>query len=114
MHDGFILLAALVCSGLGLAWLALAMDVHWQQVFGPRPQSRRTVVILRGLAVLALAGSLALCLRADRASIAALVWPMSLAAAALVVIFTLSWRPRCLAPLAGWTRAPERQAEPGS
>lgn len=114
MHDGFILLAALVCSGLGLAWLALAMDVQWQQVFGPRPQSRGTVVILRGLAVLALAGSLALCLRADHASMAALVWPMSLAAAALVVIFTLSWRPRWLAPLAGWTRAPERQAEPGS
>lgn len=63
-----MLVAALVCSGLGLAWLALAMDVHWQQVFGPRPQSRGTVVILRGLAVLELAGSLALCLRADHAS----------------------------------------------
>ncbi len=114
MPDGLILLAALACSGLGLAWLALAMDVHWRQVFGSRPQSRATVVTLRGLAVLALAGSLALCLRADHASMAALVGPMSLVAAALMVIFTLSWRPHWLAPLAGRACAPERQTEPGA
>ena len=35
---------------------------------------------------------------------AALVWVMALAAAALVVAFTLSWRPRWLAPLVAWVR----------
>ena len=44
----------------------------------------------------ALLASLLLCLRADHASMAVLVWVMSLAAAALLVAFTLAWRPHWL------------------
>jgi len=33
---------------------------------------------------------------------AALVWGMALAGSALIVAFTLTWRPRWLAPLVVW------------
>lgn len=92
------LLIALLCSVGGIAWLALAMDVHWQQARGAQAQAgRATVFALRALGVCALLASLLLCLRADHASMAVLVWVMSLAGAALLVAFTLAWRPRWLA-----------------
>lgn len=88
---------------LGTAWLALAMDVHWQQARGldapVRPGSAR---LLRGLGIAALLASLLICLRVDHATMAALVWVMALAGSALAVAFTLSWRPRLLAPLVAW------------
>ena len=97
------LFAAVACNTLGLAWLALAMDAHWKQVRGPDVPALRTVVTLRVLGALALAAALALCVAADHASMASLVWVMALAAAALMVAFTLAWRPRLLAPLVAWT-----------
>lgn len=102
MPDALLLAAALLCSSAGFAWLALAMEVHWQQVRGPQPPARSTVLALRLLGAAALAASLLLCLRADHGSMAALVWVMGLAASALLVAFTLSWRPRALAPLVAW------------
>ncbi|QPF73254.1 DUF3325 domain-containing protein [Roseateles sp. DAIF2] len=103
MREEMLMLAgALLAALLGLAWLALAMDVHWEQVRGRgAPQPRGAVRALRVLGVLALAGSLWLCLLVDHVSMASLVWLMALAAAALTVAFTLSWKPRLLAPLLG-------------
>jgi hypothetical protein len=100
------LVAAAACNVVGLAWLALAMDVHWKQVRGPQAPARRTVLILRVLGALALAASLALCLAADHATLASLVWVMTLAGAGLIVAFTLAWQPRLLAPLVAWARRP--------
>lgn len=99
-----MLLGALALSALGFAWLALAMDVHWQQVVGPVARNARSVTAVRAGGVTALAASLALTLLADNASMAALVWIMALAAGALLVAFTLSWRARVLRWLvpAGW------------
>ncbi|MET0378471.1 MAG: DUF3325 domain-containing protein [Spongiibacteraceae bacterium] len=105
MSDALLLFLALLCNVAGLAWLALAMDVHWRQVRGDQATPPRVVPVLRGLGAVALMVSLGLCLRVDHASMAALVWVMALAAAALVVAFTLSWRPRLLVPLAVWVRA---------
>ncbi len=96
------LFAAVACNVVGLAWLALAMDAHWRQVRGPQPSARRTVVTLRMFGALALALALGLCLAIDHASMAWLVWVMSLAAGALMVAFTLAWRPRVMAPLVAW------------
>jgi hypothetical protein len=93
------LLAALVANLAGMAWLALSMDAHWEQVLGSAP-SRNTLRRLRVLGALGLACGLALCLRVDHASMAVLVWIMTLTAAALVVAFTLTWRPRWLQALA--------------
>jgi hypothetical protein len=113
-----LLLAALITSGVGLGWLALAMEVHWAQVRGAAARGTARVgalraaqvdtlrasqaLALRVLGAAALSLSLALCLRADHATIGALVWVMTLAAGALAIAFTLAWRPRVLAWLVGW------------
>jgi hypothetical protein len=100
--QALLLAAALACSALGLAWLALAMEVHWAQVREALPAPARVQRALRVLGAAALAVSLVLCLRADHPSMAALVWVMSLAAGALLVALALAWRPRWLAPLVAW------------
>jgi hypothetical protein len=88
----------------GFVWLALAMQPHWQQVRGgDEPPDVRTVWALRALGALALVLSLLACLRADHASMAALVWVLMLAAASLNVALMLTWRPRWLRVFAPWT-----------
>ena len=104
MPDAVMLAAALAASVLGMAWLALAMETHWEQVRGTAPLPARTVRALRLLGTVGLGASLALCLAVDHASMAALVWVMGLAASALAVAFALSWRPRWLAVLMPWVR----------
>ena len=100
--DATLLALAVAACTLGLAWLALAMEVHWHQVRGAQPLSRGTASLLRALGAAALLGSLLICLRVDHVSMAALVWVMALAASALIVAFSFSWRPRWLAPLVAW------------
>ena len=99
MPEALALAAALACGIVGFAWLALSMEVHWQQAVGTRAPARRTVRLLRMLGSFALVLSLLLSLVADRASMAVLVWIMASTAAALAVALTLAWRPRVLAPL---------------
>jgi len=100
--DALLLAAALAANVIGLGWLALSMDVHWEQVRGAEPLRRATVRTLRWLGAAGLAAALALCLAVDHASMASLVWFMALAGAALAVAFTLSWRPRALGVLVAW------------
>ncbi|QBE66257.1 DUF3325 family protein [Pseudoduganella lutea] len=102
MRDGLMLLAALVACLIGMGWLALSLEAHWQQVRGTASRSAVLVRSLRCLGAAALACALALCLRVDAASIAVLVWLMGLAAAALAVALTLSWRARALGVLVFW------------
>lgn len=98
MSEALWLLLAAALSFSGMAWLALAMEVHWGQVMhrhadeaqGPR---RR----LRALGAGALLLSLLACLSADRPSMAVLVWTMLLAGNAVGVAMVLSRRPRWLA-----------------
>ena len=105
MPDALLLSIALAANVAGLGWLALAMDVHWQQVRGSNtPPSPNTMKLLRVLGAAGLAGSLLLCLCVDHASMAALVWVMTLAGAALTIAFTLSWRPGWLGLLVPWVR----------
>ena len=47
MPDAVMLAAALAASVLGMAWLALAMETHWEQVRGTAPLPARTVRALR-------------------------------------------------------------------
>lgn len=104
MPEALLLIAALLCCVVGLAWLGLTLDAHWNQVRGSHPRPESAVPVLRTLGSLALLISLLLCLLADHPSMAALVWVMSLAAAALMVAFTFTWRPRLFAPLVIWVR----------
>ncbi len=106
MSDSLLLVAALVVSLCGMGWLALAMKGHWQQVLGASSSpSTTTARALRVLGLLALAGSLLLCLAADHGSIASLVWIMALAASALITAFALTWRPQWLRWLLPWRRS---------
>jgi len=92
----WMLTGAAALAVLGLSWLALAMDVHWEQVHGHAGPKRGTRTQLRLLGGLLLLASLLLCLGADHASMAVLVWAMLLAGAAVLIAMTLSWRPHSL------------------
>lgn len=107
MHNALMFLAALLAVLLGAAWLALSLESHWRQVRGEHAVDAAdpgTVRLLRVLGALSLGAALLICLRVDHPSMAVLVWVMALAAAALLVAFPLSWRPRLLAPLVAWVR----------
>lgn len=101
LPESVLLAGALLCAFIGLAWLALAMEPHWQQARATPAPSRGTVQLLRGLGAAALAASLLLCLAADHPTMAALVWLMALAVSAIGVAMLLAWRPRWLGWLAG-------------
>jgi hypothetical protein len=101
----WLALAYLACTA-GFGWLALAMDVHWQQACRARPLTAGGASVLRGLGLVGIATSLLACLRADHASMAALVWVLMLAASALSVALLLTWWPRALAALTFWLRPP--------
>src|SRR5262245_29336283 len=100
MPEAIRLALAFLASCCGMAWLALAMKAHWQQVRGPTAPPPGTRWRLRIFGAAALAVSLALCLAVDHVSMASLVFVMTLAASALLVALTLSFRPRALAWLA--------------
>lgn len=105
MSEVFWLFAAAALSFSGMAWLALAMEVHWGQVMHQRAEdAERARGWLRRLGATALPLSLLACLMADRPSMAALVWTMLLAGSAVAVAMVLSrrahWlRPWCLAAI---------------
>lgn len=96
--DLLLRLGALAACFCGLAWVALAMDVHWQQACGGDGPGTVRARALRLLGSTTLAGALALCLAVDHPSMAALVWIMALAGSALGIALLLAWRPHWL----GW------------
>lgn len=100
---GSLLSFAILASVAGMGWLALSMQVHAQQAWNHLP-SPTQLKVLRWLGSVALLAAFALCLGADHATMAVLVWFMALAGASLAVAFTLSWRPQWLRTLAPWIR----------
>lgn len=98
MSEALWLLIAAALNLAGMAWLALAMEVHWGQVMHRSAQVAVGVRrVLRALGAGALPLSLLACLKADRPSMAVLVWVMLLAASAAAVALVLAYRPRWLA-----------------
>jgi Protein of unknown function (DUF3325) len=104
VRDPVLLVSALICSFAGFGWLALAMDVHWQQVRDDALPARSTRRYLRLLGGVAIGLSLVVCLAVDHATMASLVWVMLLIASSLSVAFMLTWRPRWLSALVFWIR----------
>ena len=102
-HSAVLLAAALAACVAGMGWLALAMPAHAQQVWG-RAVTPATARVLRVLGALGLLAALALCLAVDHASMAVLVWLMSLTGAALLTALLLASCPRWLRLLAPWVR----------
>lgn len=106
MSEALWLALAAVLSFSGMAWLALAMEVHWEQVMHrPTAEAPRTRLVLRVLGAAAVLLSLPACLMADRPSMAVLVWVMLLAVAAVLIAFMLAWKARALGILWPWARA---------
>jgi hypothetical protein len=99
VSEALRLVLALAAAIAGMGWFALSLEAHWSQLPGTARRSARVVPGLRIAGAIALGVSLLLCLGVDHGSMAALVWGMSMTAGALVVAFTLAWRPRWLAPL---------------
>lgn len=97
MSESLVLLIAAALSLVGMAWMALSMDVHWGQVMhGSAPAATGTRRVLRVLGVVALLMSALACLHADRPSMAVLVWVMFLSGSALSVAMLLAYRARWL------------------
>lgn len=96
MAEASLLALAFLCAYCGMGWLSLALRPHWVQVCGPSQRSEPAVVRLRLLGSTGLLLSLAACLGADHASMALLVWVMTLGASALSVAMTLTYAPRSL------------------
>lgn len=115
MSEALWLAAAAALSLAGMAWLALAMDVHWGQVMHrPATAAARLRRVLRTLGAAALALALITCLQADRPSMAVLVWVMLLAGSAIAVALLLARRPgllRVMFPLR-LRDAPQRLPKP--
>lgn len=95
MREAIVLVAAQLVCTIGMGWLALAMETHWEQVCSSA-LSRKARICLRTLGAMMLLASLGLCLVVEHASMAVLVWVMVLSASALAVSFTLTWRPHWL------------------
>lgn len=98
MAEAHWLWVAGLASLLGMAWLALSLDTHWRQVLPSNPTRRSSR--LRAAGALSLATALVFCLVADHASMAILVWVMFIAASAVSVAMTLTWKPQWLRILA--------------
>lgn len=96
MADWITLAGAAIISVLGFAWLALAMQVHWEQVYGYSRRSMTMQAALRLFGVAALIISAVLCFIADRPSMAALLWIMMLAFGATSIAMALAWKPALL------------------
>lgn len=98
MSESLWLTSASASAVVGMGWLALSMDEHWGQVMTRPADAAHGVrqVALRVLGALALLVSLLACLKADRPSMAALVWVMLLAGCALVIAMTLARWPKAL------------------
>ncbi|MDQ9172392.1 DUF3325 domain-containing protein [Oxalobacteraceae bacterium R-40] len=96
MDKSMILAAAAACALTGFAWLALAMEEHWTQVFSKPPPSPTPQAVLRALGLTGLAASGALCFVADRPSMAILVWILFMAVGSISIALMLTWKPALL------------------
>lgn len=83
-------------SFVGLAFLALAMRRHHQQVWGRAP-SRRVRLLLHLIGTVGLSASLVACIASAGWAIGPVLWFGLLSAASLVVVLLLTYRLRIAA-----------------
>ncbi|MEM6898552.1 MAG: DUF3325 domain-containing protein [Pseudomonadota bacterium] len=88
--------SAALAAVLGCSWLSLSQPRHWRTVIGVGKAHPLTRPLGWGLIGL----SWIFCMARDGASFAALLWPLLIAGAALIVAMTLAYRPRVLSSIA--------------
>lgn len=102
LHDTCLALLALAAAIAGFCALSLAMDRHWEQFnsrgTGPAAWLRRR---LRNAGTVGLLASLAACIALRGAGQGWVAWAGMLTAAALALVFTLSYAARGVVRL-GW------------
>jgi hypothetical protein len=96
-----LLLGALLAAMLGVGLIAASMARHWRQLRGDAALSPRFAMGLRLGGAAMLAVSLLLCLESGHPTMAALVWVMQLAAAAVLIALMLARMTPSRAPGAG-------------
>jgi len=105
MAEVLSLCGAALFSFTGIGWLALSLEVHWQQIFGHQAVlSAGATKRLRLIGGAGLLLSAVFCFIADRPSMAVLVWIMLLAASATLMTQLLAWRALWLRMLVFWVR----------
>ncbi|MEY1661228.1 DUF3325 family protein [Isoalcanivorax beigongshangi] len=97
MIEVWLLSAALLATLIGAGWWALSLDSHWKQSGGSTRLPPTSARCLRGAGASAWLLALMLCLLADHATMAVLVWVMLLAFATASMAMLLAWRPQWLA-----------------
>ncbi len=85
MSDGVLLFLALVVAVGGMGCFALSIGAHWRRLFADLTQTRGAAVGLRLTGALLLVVSFLICTLANPVSMAALVWPMLLTVAVIIV-----------------------------
>jgi hypothetical protein len=96
MLDDVWLGLALACGVCGMASLAAAMKVHWQQAHPHVPYRAERARGLRVAGSSALVLTLLFCLLGAHPTLGVLLWVMTLTASTLTVAFTLAYRPHWL------------------
>lgn len=96
-----VFIFSLALSYLAFALMACAMGRHRDDILGqdspePSASSRRWLHIAAAVLLL---GALGLAIGLAGPAFGALLWSLQISMAAMLVAFTLTWRPRCLAPL---------------
>jgi hypothetical protein len=95
MASTLLSIAFAICVA-SFVWFALAMEVHWHQVFGDRPRGWATPRRLRVGATAMLATALAACSLADHATMVPLVWIMLIAVGSALTAMLLAMKPHWL------------------
>ncbi len=101
------MLIALLLNLLGFALLALSQPRHRERVHGTNGTVAPVKPAQRAIGFIAIGLSLVACLRSQGAGFGSLLWVLEMAAAAMAVAFTLTWRPHWLRGLGGLVRRPE-------
>ncbi|HEX6734031.1 MAG TPA: DUF3325 domain-containing protein [Azonexus sp.] len=101
MAEALAMCLAALFSLSGMGWLALSLEGHWRQLWGPKAVlNASTAQWLRLAGWTSLSLSALCCFIADRPSMAVLVWVMLLAGAATAIALLLAWRAHWLRILA--------------
>ena len=103
------MLIAWLLNLLGFALLALSQPRHLQRVFGENRTVALAPTAQRAIGFIAIVLSLVVCCTSQGASFGTLLWVLEMAAAAMAVALTLTWRPHWLRGVGGVALRLERR-----
>lgn len=100
MLEALSLTAAWMSSLTGFSILALAQDRHWEAVTGMAADRRRHGAHLRVVGGALQCAACALTVPSQGMAFGILLWAIAMTAAAMLIAFTLAWRPHWMAGVA--------------